>query len=34
LDTALAKKEFGFKAQMPFKEGLKNMIEWYRENRR
>jgi len=34
LDTALAKKEFGFEAQMPFKEGLKNMIEWYKESRR
>jgi GDP-L-fucose synthase len=33
LDTSLARKEFGFIAEMPFEEGLKNMIEWYRQNR-
>ena len=33
LDTSLAKKEFGFVAEKPFEEGLKNMIEWYRQNR-
>ena len=32
LDTTKAEKEFGFKAKMPFKEGLKRTIEWYKEN--
>ncbi|MEA5598102.1 GDP-L-fucose synthase [Rivularia sp. UHCC 0363] len=32
LDTQRAKKEFGFTAQVGFKEGLKNTIEWWREN--
>ena len=32
LDTERAKKEFGFTAQVGFKEGLKNTIEWWREN--
>jgi len=30
LDTSKAEKEFGFKAKMDFKEGLKRTIEWYR----
>jgi len=36
LDTKKAYKEFGFKAKTDFKDGLKTMIEWYREydNRR
>ena len=29
LDTSKAEKEFGFKAKIPFKEGLKKTIEWY-----
>jgi len=29
LDTAKAFKEFGFKAGMPFEEGLRQTIEWY-----
>lgn len=31
LNTVKACKEFGFKAQIPFEEGLKKTIEWYRE---
>lgn len=30
LDTSAAEREFGFKAQIDFKQGLKNTIEWYR----
>ncbi len=29
LDTSRAKKYFGFKAKMPFREGLKKTIDWY-----
>ena len=29
LDVSRAQKEFGFKAKMPFREGLKRTIEWY-----
>ena len=29
LDTSRAEKEFGFKAQVPFREGLRRTIEWY-----
>ena len=29
LDTSKAQKEFGFKANTPFEEGLKKTIEWY-----
>lgn len=32
LDTERAKQAFGFAAQVDFKEGLKNTIEWWREN--
>ena len=32
LDTSRAKKEFGFVAQTPFEEGLKNTINWFLEN--
>ncbi len=32
LDTERAKKAFGFTAQMEFKQGLKNTIEWYRQH--
>ncbi len=33
LDTKRAMEYFGFKAQMPFKEGLKRTIAWYQENK-
>ena len=33
LDTQRAKEYFGFEAEMPFKDGLKRTIEWYRENK-
>lgn len=32
LDTERAKQEFGFVAQVDFKQGLKNTIEWYRQH--
>ncbi|MGB3207495.1 MAG: GDP-L-fucose synthase [Crinalium sp.] len=32
LDTERAKQEFGFTAQVEFKQGLKNTIDWYRHN--
>lgn len=32
LDTTRAKERFGFVAQTDFKQGLKNTIEWYRQN--
>jgi len=32
LDTTKTEKEFGFKAKIPFEEGLKRTIEWYRDN--
>lgn len=33
LDTTRAKEFFDFEAEMPFKEGIKKTIEWYRENK-
>jgi GDP-L-fucose synthase len=33
LDVSRAKKLFGFTAQMPFDEGLKLTIDWFRQNR-
>jgi GDP-L-fucose synthase len=33
LDTARAKDYFGFEAEIPFEEGLKRTISWYRENK-
>jgi len=33
LDTSKAEIEFGFKAKMPFDEGLKKTIEWYLKNK-
>jgi len=30
LDTAKATKEFGFKAKIDFREGLRKTIEWYK----
>ena len=32
LDTERAKQEFGFTAEMEFRQGLKNTIDWYRQN--
>lgn len=32
LDTERAKQAFGFTAEMGFKQGLKNTIDWYREH--
>ncbi|OIP68603.1 MAG: GDP-fucose synthetase [Oscillatoriales cyanobacterium CG2_30_40_61] len=32
LDTTRAKEKFGFMAEVGFKEGLKNTIEWYRQH--
>ncbi|NMC80771.1 MAG: GDP-L-fucose synthase [Chloroflexi bacterium] len=34
LDTGRAEEYFGFKAQVPFEEGLRRTIEWYRQSRR
>jgi GDP-L-fucose synthase len=31
IDTTRAQKYFGFKAKMPFEEGLRKTIDWYRE---
>jgi len=33
LDVSRAEKYFGWHAQMPFAEGMKRTIEWFRENR-
>lgn len=33
LDTSRAEQYFGFRAQMPFEEGLRRTIEWYCEKR-
>jgi GDP-L-fucose synthase len=33
LDTRRAEKYFGFQARMPFEEGLRRTVAWYRENR-
>lgn len=33
LDVTKAEKEFGFKAQTQFREGLKKTIEWYKQER-
>ena len=32
LDTERAWERFGFKAQMPFEEGLDRTIQWFKEN--
>ncbi len=32
LDTTRAKEKFGFMAEVGFKEGLKNTINWYRQH--
>jgi GDP-L-fucose synthase len=31
LDTTRAKEYFGFESEMPFEEGLKRTIDWYRQ---
>jgi GDP-L-fucose synthase len=33
LDVSRAYERFGWKAQMPFEEGMKRTIQWFRENR-
>jgi GDP-L-fucose synthase len=33
LDTSRAEREFGFKASMPFREGLRRMVDWYLANK-
>jgi GDP-L-fucose synthase len=33
LDTSRAEQYFGFRAQVPFEEGLRRTVEWYREHR-
>ena len=33
LDTSKAEKEFGFKTKIPFEEGLKKTIEWYKKGK-
>jgi GDP-L-fucose synthase len=30
LDTTRAQQEFGFRARIPFEQGLKETIDWYR----
>jgi len=32
LDTQRAKERFGFVAEVKFKDGLKNTIDWYRQH--
>jgi GDP-L-fucose synthase len=34
LDVSRAEHEFGFRAEVPFEEGLRRTIEWYREHQR
>lgn len=34
LDVSKAEKEFGFKVEVDFEQGLKKTIEWYKENRK
>lgn len=34
LDVSRAKREFGFEAQMPFREGLKRTIAWYQDRKK
>jgi GDP-L-fucose synthase len=33
LDVSVAEREFGFRATVEFREGLKKTIEWYKTNR-
>lgn len=32
IDTSRAEREFGFRAEMPFREGLQKTVDWHREN--
>jgi len=32
LDVSRAQKYFGFQAQMPFEDGLRRTIEWFKQN--
>jgi GDP-L-fucose synthase len=34
LNVTRAEREFGFRATMPFRDGLQRTIEWYRSARR
>ena len=34
IDTSKAEREFGFRAETSFKEGLRKTIDWYLEQRR
>ena len=34
LDTSRAEREFGFKARVDFREGLRRTVEWYDAHRR
>jgi GDP-L-fucose synthase len=34
LDVSRAKKEFGFEASMPFREGLQKTIQWYQDHKK
>jgi GDP-L-fucose synthase len=31
LDTSRAEREFGFRAETPFREGLERTVDWYRD---
>ena len=33
LDTSKALSEFGWKARIPFEEGLRETVAWYEKNR-
>jgi len=33
LDVSRAKQLFGWSAQVPFEEGMRRTIDWFRENR-
>ena len=33
LDTSRAEREFGWKARIPFEDGLRETIEWFETNR-
>jgi GDP-L-fucose synthase len=34
LDVSRAEKYFGFRAVTPFEEGLRQTIDWYKQNRK
>ena len=34
LDTSKALREFGWKARIPFEDGLRETVEWFEKNRR